>query len=416
MRNLFGGIAVAFESRNYRLFWYGQTCNNLGVWIQRAGVQWLAWELTHSFTWLGIIGAATMLPTLIFGPIAGTAADRYGHRRQLQVAASLAALNGFVMGGVTLMGAMTAEILLVMTLFHGVFRSFTVPARNALIHSLVDRKHLSAAIGLNAATYQGSIFVGAAIGGGIVVIAGAGASFIVYALTVVIAVIMIGVLDIPAIDRKLKERGSFISELGDGFVYAYRHRGIRIVLVFSLLLALFVQPYQEMLSGIAADVFAGGPGTYTLLFSASGLGAMIGGLWIARRGRTEGLTRILLINTAAALIGLVIFALSPALWLSAASSVIVGSGLVVATAAALSLIQTAVDADIRARVLSMASVIAVGAPALSAIAIGWLASRFGVQWPLAGVAVIGIVIGILTVSELHRHGPALEADGSTNSN
>ena len=97
MNKFVGGIALAFESRNYRLFWTGQLVNNVTVWINRAGIQWLAWELTHSFAWLGVIGAASMVPTLIFGPIAGTAADRHGHRRQLLTAAGTSAAVAFTM-------------------------------------------------------------------------------------------------------------------------------------------------------------------------------------------------------------------------------------------------------------------------------------------------------------------------------
>lgn len=392
MNKIAGGIALAFESHNFRLFWTGQLVNNLTVWINRAGIQWLAWELTHSFAWLGVIGAASMVPTLIFGPIAGTAADRYGHRRQLLTAASLSAANAFTMGAVTLAGLINAEILLALALFGGTTRAFTVPARNAMVHSLVERRHLSAAIGVNAATYQGTIFVGAAIGGGIIVVAGSGPAFLTYGLGVVFAFIMVASLDIAPFERKPGPRTSFFTELGAGFKYAFAHPGIRKMLLISLLMALSVQPYQELLSGFADQVFGGGPGTYTLLFSAGGLGAMLGGLWIARRGRTHGLTRVMLGHALAALIGLGAFAISPWLWLTLVAIVVTGSGLVVATTAAMSLVQNAVDSEVRARVLSMVSVIYVGAPAFSAIAIGALASRLGVQGPLFGAALAGLAI------------------------
>lgn len=87
---------------------------------------------------------------------------------------------------------------------------------------------------------------------------------------------------------------------------------------------------------------------------------MLGGLWIARRGRTQGLSRVMLGHALCALLGLSVFAASPYLPLTLAA-VVTGGGLVVATAAAMSLIQNAVASDVRARVLSMSSVIGVGA-------------------------------------------------------
>jgi hypothetical protein len=146
------------------------------------------------------------------------------------------------------------------------------------------------------------------------------------------------------------------------------------------------------------------------MFSAGGLGTMLGGLWIARRGRTQGLTRVILGHAAAALIGLAVFSLSPYLWLTLAALVVTGTGLVVATAASMSLIQIAVDSDVRAQVLSMASVIGVGAPALSAI--GWLASKLGVQAPLLGAAAAGILIWLLLAPGVRRQAAHMERLGT----
>jgi MFS family permease len=237
MHNFAGGSARAFEIRNFRLFWTGQLVNNLAVWINRAGVQWLAWELTHSFAWLGVIGAASMVPTLIFGPIAGTAADRYGHRRQLLSAAAISAGVAYTMGAVTLAGLINAETLLALAAMGGTTRVFTVPARNALVHSLVERRHLSAAIGVNAATYQGTIFVGAALGGGVILVAGSGAAFLIHGCGILFAFIMVSVLVIPPFQRTSGNRDRFFTEHGAGFTYAHGHPGIRMMLLISALMA-----------------------------------------------------------------------------------------------------------------------------------------------------------------------------------
>ncbi|MDP6174462.1 MAG: MFS transporter, partial [Rhodospirillales bacterium] len=158
------------------------------------------------------------------------------------------------------------------------------------------------------------------------------------------------------------------------------------MLLTSLLLALCAQPFQEMLPGFADEVFQGGTGVYTLLFSASGFGAMLGGMWIAWRGRTEGFAWVLLISALAAPCGLVVFSVSPFLWLTLPAAALTSGGLVVAAAGSMGLIQNAVDSEVRARVMSMVSVIVIGAPALSAIAIGAIANRMSVQEPLLGWA------------------------------
>jgi hypothetical protein len=67
-----GGIARAFSSRNFRLFWYGHFSFIIGVWVNRITVAWLTWELTNSETWLGYMGAASMVPMLFLGPLSVT--------------------------------------------------------------------------------------------------------------------------------------------------------------------------------------------------------------------------------------------------------------------------------------------------------------------------------------------------------
>jgi MFS family permease len=163
-----------------------------------------------------MIGAASMVPALFFGPIAGATADRYGHRRQLVCAATTGATAAFIMAAFTLVGLMNEELLLGLASIGGTTRAFTVPARNAMVHDLVEKSHLSAAIGVNAATYQGTTFIGAAMGGGIVVWAGSAFAFIAYGAGVLFAVVQVLRLQLPPSQRKGIGGTSFCPNLGPG--------------------------------------------------------------------------------------------------------------------------------------------------------------------------------------------------------
>ncbi|MCY4230883.1 MAG: MFS transporter, partial [Alphaproteobacteria bacterium] len=71
-----GGIRRAFANRNYRLYFTGNTISLIGTWMQRTGVGALAWELTGSAFYLGLIALAEFLPSILLGPFAGAVADR----------------------------------------------------------------------------------------------------------------------------------------------------------------------------------------------------------------------------------------------------------------------------------------------------------------------------------------------------
>ena len=406
---LTGAIAKAFESRNYRLFWYSSLSTNIGTWVNRTAIQWLTWEITHSFTWLGVMGATSLLPTLFFGPIAGTTADRYGHRAQLILSTAIGGTISLVVALLVLFDAIPVGVLLALTILLGTSRAFTVPARTALIRSLVDRAHMSAAMGVGAATYNGSVFVGPALGGAMILWAGVSAAFLVYVAGAAITAIVLSMIKLPPRQPPAKDRESFATEFKQGFSYAFAHTGIRAMLLMTSLMALFIQPYQEILSGVAGEVFAGGAGVFTLMFTAAGFGAMSGGLWIAWRGRTQGLTRIQLVTVVCALASLAVFPSASVLWLSLISLVVMGFSLVAAGSAAVSLIQNAVEQRIRARVLALNTMVITGLPALSTLVIGTAASLFGVQAPLTIAAVLGLLVWMLSAREVRRNAAMLES-------
>ncbi|MDP6174513.1 MAG: MFS transporter [Rhodospirillales bacterium] len=249
------GIVRAFRSRNFQLFWVGAVANNLGVWISRLAIAWLTWDLTHSTAWLGVMGAGSMVPILFLGPISGATADRHGYRFQL--------ISSTIIGGLITTAAATLvvtdiifpELLLALVLGRGITQSFDVPARNALVHSLVDKADLSAAIGVNAATYQGLRFVGPAVGGFLLVAGGPGWALYGHAGLAFFTGAFLLMLRIDGEGRAKAARGQFFSELVAGFRYTYRHGGIRVVMLMTAVTTLFLEPYFEMLPAFADEVF-----------------------------------------------------------------------------------------------------------------------------------------------------------------
>src|SRR6184192_2328981 len=72
----FGNVSRAFAHRNYRVYVSGNSISLIGWWLERVAVGWLAWTLTHSGTWLGLVSLADFLPVLFLSPFAGVLADR----------------------------------------------------------------------------------------------------------------------------------------------------------------------------------------------------------------------------------------------------------------------------------------------------------------------------------------------------
>src|SRR5882724_3442704 len=108
----FGNIARAFASRNYRIYVTGNAISLTGTWLQRVAVGWLAWQLSHSGTWLGLVAFADLFPTVVLSPWAGALADRRDRVRVIWLSQVVA------MTQATLLALLTAtDIITIWSLF-----------------------------------------------------------------------------------------------------------------------------------------------------------------------------------------------------------------------------------------------------------------------------------------------------------
>ncbi len=403
-----GGIARAFSSRNFRLFWYGHFSFIIGVWVNRASVAWLTWDLTHSEAWLGYMGAASMVPMLFLGPLSGATADRYGHRKQLQIATTFGGCFTTIMALMFFADQITPEILIFLTFLGGITRSFTVPARNAMVHALVDKKDISAVIAVNGASYHSGNFIGPAIAGFILTFSNVGVALAIYAAIAFGCALLFNYLDIEDGGTDKKDRRSIGAELAEGFRYTYNHTGIRYLMIMTAAVTFFLLPYMEMLPAFATEVFNRKVDGYALMATAAGLGAMCAGLWLAQRGRTDGLMRILLGATLIGVLAITAFTQTNNLHLALVALFFTGIALVSSTICTLSLIQNSVDQKVRARVISLNGVVVTGGPALGAIIIGTVSEKYGVQTPVMISALIGLAIWLIIARPNMRHAAELE--------
>ena len=387
-----GGIGQAFESRNFKIFWWGQLNLGVGHWVYRLALAWLTWELTQSTFWLGVVAAANMLPVLVLCPIGGVTADRWGHLLQLVLASAAMGVTGLVLVVMAASGTLTIEWTVIWSFISGMTRAFTIPPRQALVPQIVEPRLLSAALGFQSATYYGANFIGPAIGGFLIATLGVSAALAYFVLGAVIAVVALPFLKVPPRPRRQGPPASFVADLTEGVRYTARHPGIRLMILIVALGALCVQPVVDMLASVADRVLAMGPDGLAILTSSFGCGAMVGGLWIAWRGRTEGLIRILLVWVIVGLAALGICALSAYAWLSVTMLFLIGASVVITHTATSSLIQNTVEPRLRARVMALDSMLSIGGPALGALIIGWAGAHFGIQPPLFAAAILGLLV------------------------
>ena len=395
MRVLAGldSIPRTLAHRNFGIYVAGNGVSLIGTWMQRIGVGWLAWELSHSGAVLGLVAFADLFPGVVIGPFGGALADRADRLRVIRIAQILIMLQAIALFILTASGAITVPLLVALVLFHGAVIGFNQPARLALIPSLVPRSDLSIAVAINSIVFNTARFIGPMLAGLTIVTLGIGAVFALNGLSFLAFLFALSRLKlVPA--GMPKARRSMLGAVADGLGYALRHPGIGPILVLQAVLAVCARPFAELLPGFAAEVFGRGAAGLALLSSAIGTGAIAGGLWLAQRPDGAGLPRVVLLTSVLTAVTVLAFALCPWFWPAIGCAALAGIALVVGGAGTQTLLQTAVEEEMRGRVLSLFGLIFRGGPALGALAMGAASEALGLQAPVAAGALLGLLAAL----------------------
>jgi MFS family permease len=347
--------------------------------MYRTSVGWLAWELTHSSAWLGVIAFADLLPTVVLTILAGAFADRFGFMRIIRISQISAALFTAVLATLVIAKLITIEILLVITMFLGAAESLGQPARMSIVNALVPKRDLASAIALGSASFNASRIIGPSIAGALILWFGSGP---VLALCAVIYALFYFVLRTIHIDDKSTTQRSsngLLRDIKAGVGYAWGHKGIRFVMTLLAATSFLIRPVVDLMPAVSAQLFSGGPTGLALLLAAIGVGAVTASLWLARRGDTKGLTSLLVLSTSASGIALATAMQFSNIYAGAAVLCVMGFFMLIGNVAAQSLVQNSVEQEFRARVSSLFIIFAYGLPAVGAVIQGWIATHIGLN-------------------------------------
>jgi MFS family permease len=406
--SLFGGIGRALANRNYRVYTYGSSASLIGTWMQRAAVGWLAWELTHDPKWVGIVVSADLLPTVVSSPIAGVLADRLQPMRLLMTLQVLAGLQALALAILTFAGLLNVELLTGLTVVLGLIMGFNHPVRQTTIYLLVRREDLSAAVATTSVVFNTSRVIGPAIAGFVIHYGGAGIAFSLNALSFAIMLAALMAVRLPPQPPRVRSTLSVVGDILAGYRYALGHKGIAPTLLISLSAAVMVRPAVEMLPAFVGQIFEGGASALGTMLAIHGVGAMLGGIWLAWRGASTGLVAIAIWSSLASAVALAGFASSHSFVLGNVFIFLLGISVSLRGTSTQTLIQNAVDPSMRGRVLSLNTLIFNAGPSVGAFALGLVASWAGLQPPLYVAAAVTLAVWAWALLRRERLTEALE--------
>ena len=404
-----GAVVLAFAHRNYRIYASGNAVSLIGVWMQRVAVGWLAWTLTHSGAWLGIISMAEFFPVVLLSPLAGALADRRDRVGIIRITQLTASIEATLLAVLVYTGTITIELLLGLTLLLGLFNAVAQPSRLALIPTLVDRAALPSALAINAIIFNSARFLGPAFAGIVIAKLSVVAAFAVNAATYLIFLVaMSNLRGIPALPVAATQ--SVLKASAEAYGYASRHPGIAPMLLLFAITTIGTRGFVELFPGFSDSVFGRGPEGLATLTSTVGLGAIFGAGWMLLRPAIAGLTGLVLWNTLLISLAIFAFTLTDHFLLALPCVFVAGTAMTITGVGAQTLIQAAVDIRMRGRIMALYGMIFRAGPALGAVLMGSLSERFGLRLPLAVGAIVSCAFWAWTRFKQQRIAETLEAD------
>lgn len=385
-------IFAALRHANYRWFWISGFGHTAAQGLKQITLALLVLQLTGSVGQLGIVvfmQGAPMAGIALFG---GVVADRYDRKNILQISQIASMINILIVAILSFMGDLMLWHIYVSAIILGIGQALTMPARQALIRSLVPSEDVLNAVALNSMQQHTSRILWPTIGAGFVAFMGAS-----YALLLIVAAYVVGVYglimvrNLPPIDRVGTDR-SPIRDLTDGLRYTFTTPLTQTIMVLAVSIGMFGLAYMNMAPGFGRDAMEFSETEIGLFVSISGIGSLVGSLFLL----AVDVKNKLALYVAQCLVfasSLILLSLNPFYFLSFFLMFIWGITTSSLSIVAQTMIQVSVPQHLLGRVISLWS-FAGGLGSVMALPMGIVGELFGMRISLGSVAVILLVLSV----------------------
>ena len=272
---------VALRHRNFRLIWAGLFLSFTGSMMQNAALLWHVSLLVppeRKGLALGLVGLVKVAPIMTFSLISGVVADAWDRRKVMLVTQLAATAVAVALAVLTLRGLTAVWPIYALAALGAAVGAFDLPARQALVPSLVPREHLPNAISLNTIMFQTASVVGPSLGG--IVIATSGVAWVYLANAISFSAVVAALLMMrnlpqrqPTESGARREDVSFRAAL-EGLRFVFRSPLIRSTMLLDFF-ATFFSSATALLPIFAQDVLRVGATGYGWLYAAPAAGAVV---------------------------------------------------------------------------------------------------------------------------------------------
>ena len=379
------------KDRHFRWYWWGMLASSSTMQMGGVGQGWLVYEIAGSALALGWVSAGWSISNSVLSPWAGVLSDRVEKRTLLLWVRGLMVLSSLVVAVVIALDVIQVWHLALYSLFRGILFAILMPAQNAYLAELVDRKTLLNAVALNSVGMGLAGIFSAPLAG--FLIDSIGVEAVYFSVAVLYLLVFLTMLKLPLTGSTDPGTRSVRSDIVDGAKYIRIRQVLIPLLAIVFIRGLLAMPYQTLMPKYAQDVMNLDASGLGILVAAPGVGSLISSLVMASLGDFQGKGKLLLGSGVVLGVALVLFANTQVFALVLVLLAIVGATSNICMVANRTLLQVNSDARYLGRVMS-AYMMMFGLTQLGTIPVGAFADRFGVP---AVLAVLGALFVLAIV-------------------
>jgi MFS family permease len=366
-----------FRSPTFRRLWYSSVSSAAAQGMERTATAWVALEAGGSAFEIGLIFAARMLPSLLFGLTAGTIADRADRPRQLLAVAGVAALLMLAVSWLIGTGGIQVWQVVAFSFAAGCIQVFDTPARQALVLDTAPKDAALRALALIALAARFSGALGALAAGLLIPLAGVVRCYLLIAIAYGVTAALVAALRVPQEHRSLVAPLPFRQALRDAARLVIDVPAVRTLILAGLACEVFAFSHMSALPLFAQDVLVAGPaglGTLNAALSVGGAVAVALLSLLPEQGRRQPLLSMIFL-----VYGLSILVLAATRELAVAAVVLLVIGFCAGAFDLLqqTLIQMAVPNEQRGRAVGL-WVLSIGSAPIGHLEMGMLIAALGV--------------------------------------
>jgi MFS family permease len=390
----------SLSNPNYKKYFFGQATSLVGTWMQTTAQAWLVLTLTHSATSLGLVVGLQTLPILLLGPYGGVIADRVNKRRLMMVLQSLMGVQAFVLAVLCWTGTVTFVDVCVLAVVLGLNNAFENPARQAFVLEMVGADDLRNAVSLNSTLVNVARAVGPAVAGVLIATVGEAWCFAINGASFAAVVGSLVAMDTSRL-QPVRPAVRAAGQVREGLRYVARTPDLLVPLGMMALVGTLAYEFQVTLPVAAQRVFHGGAETFGVMTAAIGVGAVVGGLVTATRGKTG--MRALIVASVVFGTCIAFAAAAPVLVTEFIALLLVGYASISFLSMGNSTLQLATDPQMRGRVMALWSVAFLGSTPIGGPLVGWITAIAGARVGLGVGALSCFAAGAVGLFAVRRH-------------